>query len=175
MIVRKNFANGVSRGKNELKISDPSQTPISGLIENGVIEVIYFKFFKRLNFFDIFFSKTYSKVFCLNEFLNEAHLRQTMRILNVFYCYSRDYEPFYIYWLLPFQLTFRNERSKSELIYDLAMYLDLYVKNLFPIWNEIFTIAAKVVQDLSINDLSFYEHLKKISKINPKINSKVIH
>ncbi|RNA12572.1 hypothetical protein BpHYR1_009056 [Brachionus plicatilis] len=153
LIVRKNFANGVSRGKNELKISDPSQTPISGLIENGVIE-------------------TYSKVFCLNEFLNEAHLRQTMRILNVFYCYSRDYEPFYIYWLLPFQLTFRNERSKSELIYDLAMYLDLYVKNLFPIWNEIFTIAAKVVQDLSINDLSFYEHLKKISKINPKINSK---
>lgn len=97
-----------------------------------------------------------------------------MRILNVFYCYSRDYEPFYIYWLLPFQLTFKNERSKSELIYDLAMFLDLYVKNLFPIWNEIFTIAAKVIQDLSINDPSFYDHLKKISKINPKINSKVI-
>lgn len=110
----------------------------------------------------------------MNEFLNEAHLRQTMRVLNVFYCYTRDYEPFYIYWLLPFQLTFKNEKSKSELIYDLAMFLDLYVKNLFPIWNEIFTIAAKVVQDLSINDPPFYEHIKKISKINPKINSKVI-
>ncbi|CAF0718895.1 unnamed protein product [Brachionus calyciflorus] len=153
LLVRKNFANGVTRGKNELKISDPSQTPIAGLIENGVIE-------------------TYSKVFCLNDYLNETHLRQTMKVLNVLYCYSRDYEPFYIYWLLPFQLTFKMDKSKSELIYDLAMYLDLYVKNLFPIWNEIFTIAAKVDQDLLINDPAFYEHLKKISKINPKINPK---
>ena len=39
MLVRKNFANGVTRGKNELKLSDPTQTPVSGLIENAVIEV----------------------------------------------------------------------------------------------------------------------------------------
>lgn len=38
-MVRKNFATGVTRGKTDLKISDPSQTPIAGLIENGVIEV----------------------------------------------------------------------------------------------------------------------------------------
>lgn len=41
MLVRKNFAVGVTRGKNELKLSDPSQTPVSNLIENAVIEVIY--------------------------------------------------------------------------------------------------------------------------------------
>jgi len=109
----------------------------------------------------------------LNEYLNEPHLRQTMKILNVLYTYSRDYEPYYIYWLLPFQLTFNTEKAKSELIYDLAMYLDLFVKNLFPPWSEIFTISGKIMQDLSTNDPSFYEHLKKISKINPKVNSKV--
>ena len=97
-----------------------------------------------------------------------------MKILNVLYTYSRDYEPYYIYWLLPFQLTFNTEKAKSELIYDLAMYLDLFVKNLFPPWSEIFTISGKIMQDLSTNDPSFYEHLKKISKINPKVNSKVI-
>jgi hypothetical protein len=96
-----------------------------------------------------------------------------MKILNVLYTYSRDYEPYYIYWLLPFQLTFNTEKAKSELIYDLAMYLDLFVKNLFPPWSEIFTISGKIMQDLSTNDPSFYEHLKKISKINPKVNSKV--
>ncbi len=40
LYVRKNFALGVTRGKNELKLSDPSQTPIAGLIENAVIEVL---------------------------------------------------------------------------------------------------------------------------------------
>ncbi len=95
-----------------------------------------------------------------------------MKILNVLYTYSRDYEPHFIYWLLPFQLTFNEDKPKSELIYDLAMYLDLYVKNLFPPWPEIFALASKIMQDLSINDQPFYEHLKRISKINPKVNPK---
>lgn len=154
--MRKNFAGGVTRGKHELKLADPSQTPVSGLIENAVIE-------------------TYSRVFSLNQYLNESHLRQTMKILNVLYTYSRDYEIYYIYWLLPFQLTFNEEKHKSELIYDLAMYLDLFVKNLFPNWNEIFTIAGKIFQDLALNDPQFYEHLRRICKINPKINQKVRH
>jgi hypothetical protein len=40
LLVRKNFANGVTRGKNELKLSDPTITPVGGLIENAVIEVL---------------------------------------------------------------------------------------------------------------------------------------
>jgi hypothetical protein len=111
-------------------------------------------------------------VYSLNEYLNEKHLKQTIKILNVLYTYSRDYEPYFIYWLLPFQLTFNEEKPKTELIYDLAMYLDLFVKNLFPPWTEIFSLAGKIIQDLSINDPTFYEHLKRISKINPKVNPK---
>ncbi len=108
----------------------------------------------------------------MSEMLSESHLRQTMKILNVLYTHSRDYEPYYIFWLLPFQLGFQAERGKSELIYDLAMYLDLFVKNFFPQWGEIFTISAKVMKDLSLNDPDFYEHLKRVSKINPKVSSK---
>lgn len=40
LAVRKNFAAGVTRGKNELKLKDPTQTPVTSLIENAVIEVI---------------------------------------------------------------------------------------------------------------------------------------
>ena len=60
-----------------------------------------------------------------------------MKILNIAYTYSRDYEPYYIYWLLPFQLTFNIDPGKNEIMYDLAMYLDLFVKNLFPQWSEV--------------------------------------
>ena len=109
----------------------------------------------------------------MQELISEQHLRQTIKILNVLYTYSLEYEPYYIYWLLPFQICFQTDNPKSEHIYDLAMYLDLFVKNLYPSWNEIFTIASKVMQDLSVNDHLFYEHLKKISKMNPKVNPKV--
>ena len=154
--VRKNFAIGVTRGKNELKLADPTHSPVANLIENAVIE-------------------TYTRALTLNEHFNDKHMRQTMHILNVLYTYSRDYEPYFIYWLLPFQLTFNEEggqraRPASELIYDLAMYLDLYVKNLFPSWTEIFSLAGKIVQDVAVCDPAFYDHLKRISKLEPRIN-----
>lgn len=36
---RRDFAAGIRHGKNDLKLTNPSQTPISNLIENAVIEV----------------------------------------------------------------------------------------------------------------------------------------
>jgi len=57
-------------------------------------------------------------------------------------------------------------------MYDLAMYLDLYVKNLFPSWTEVFTIAGKIIADLSTADPEFHDQLKYISKKNTKINPK---
>lgn len=38
-IVRERFAKAVSRAMTELKIKQPTQSPINGLIENAVIEV----------------------------------------------------------------------------------------------------------------------------------------
>ncbi len=75
----------------------------------------------------------------MNALLSETHLRQTMKVLNVLYTYSRDYEPYYIFWLLPFQLGFQADKASSSslLVYDLAMYMDLFVKNFFPEWKEV--------------------------------------
>jgi hypothetical protein len=39
--IRQDFAAGIIRGKNELKINHPSISPITNLIENDVIEVSY--------------------------------------------------------------------------------------------------------------------------------------
>ena len=49
-------------------------------------------------------------------YLEEIHLRQAMKVLNVLYTYSKDYEPYYIYWLLPFQLTYSTLKNKSQLL-----------------------------------------------------------
>ena len=54
------------------------------------------------------------------------------------------------------------------------MHLDLFVRNCFPKWTEIFTIANKIMTDLSSIDAEFHDHLKNISKIRTKINPKVI-
>ncbi len=39
IVARKNFAAGVLRGKNELKLKDPTHTQVNGLIETSVVEV----------------------------------------------------------------------------------------------------------------------------------------
>ncbi|CAF3891149.1 unnamed protein product, partial [Rotaria sordida] len=150
---RRDFAAGVTRGKNELKLTNPSNTPVTNLIENAVIE-------------------TYSKVHALHPYLEEHHLRFTIKILNVLYTYKKDYEPYFIYWLLPFQLSYRDEKNKAEEIYVIAMHLDLFVRHCFPKWSNVFTIASKIMTDLSTSDPEFYDHLKTISKIRTKINPK---
>ncbi|CAF2093633.1 unnamed protein product [Rotaria magnacalcarata] len=150
---RREFAAGVTRGKTELKLINPSHSPVSNLIENAVIE-------------------TYSKVHALHPYLEEHHLRFTIKILNVLYTYKKDYEPYFIYWLLPFQLSYRDEKNKDEEIYVIAMHLDLFVRHCFPKWGNVFTIASKIMTDLSTNDAEFYDHLKTISKIRTKVNPK---
>ncbi|CAF1438227.1 unnamed protein product [Adineta steineri] len=151
--IRREFAAGITRGKTDLKLTNPSNTPVTNLIENAVIE-------------------TYSKVHALQPFLEENHLRFTIKILNVLYTYKKDYEPYFIYWLLPFQLSYRDEANKDEEIYVIAMHLDLFVRHCFPEWTNVFSIASKIMTDLSSNDPEFYDHLKTIAKIRTKINQK---
>ncbi|CAF3608316.1 unnamed protein product, partial [Rotaria sp. Silwood2] len=43
---RREFAAGVTRGKTELRLTNPSNTPVTNLIENAVIEI-------RNNIYDI--------------------------------------------------------------------------------------------------------------------------
>ncbi len=53
------------------------------------------------------------------------------------------------------------------------MHLNLFIRHCFPQWLNVFTIANRIMLDLSINDREFYDHLKTISQIRIKINPKV--
>lgn len=43
-----------------------------------------------------------------------AHMKESIRALNVLYVYDRSYEPYLIHWLFPMQLAFRNKQAMSE-------------------------------------------------------------
>lgn len=150
---RRDFAAGIRHGKNELKLTNPSQTPISNLIENAVIE-------------------TYSSVTSLQPYLEEHYLRLTIKILNILYTFRKSYQSFSIYWLFPFQQIFREEMNEDDGIYLIAMHLNLFVRHCFPQWAKVFSIAQKILDDLSIEDERFSQHLKNIAKIRPKVNPK---
>ncbi|CAF3664627.1 unnamed protein product [Rotaria sp. Silwood1] len=146
---RRDFAAGVTRGKHELKLKNPSNTPVTNVIENAVIE-------------------TYSKIHALHPYLEEQHLRFTIKILNILYTYRKDYQPYFIYWLLPFQLSYNNNENKNEELYIIAMHFNLFIHHCFLQWSNIYTIANEIMIDLSTNDQEFYEHLKSISNIRKK-------
>ena len=42
---------------------------------------------------------------------DNAHQKETGRVLNVLYTYDRSYEPYLIYWLFPLQLAFRGQQN----------------------------------------------------------------
>lgn len=53
------------------------------------------------------------------------------------------------------------------------MHLNLFIRHCFPQWAKVFSIAQKILDDLSIEDERFSQHLKNIAKIRPKVNPKV--
>jgi hypothetical protein len=73
----------------------------------------------------------------------------------------------------PPTISFVISKFSEEEIYVIAMHLDLFVRHCFPKWSSVFTIASKIMTDLSTNDPEFYDHLKTITKIRTKINPKV--
>ena len=61
----------------------------------------------------------------------------------------------------------------DEQIYVLAMYLHLFHQHCFPTWSVVYTMASRIMIDLSSHDPEVNRHLKTISQIRPKVNSKV--
>lgn len=46
---------------------------------------------------------------------DEIHGKETTHALNVLYVYDRTYEPYLVYWLFPLQITFADNKGRSEL------------------------------------------------------------
>lgn len=151
--IRRNFVAEITKGKQQFKLNNPSHSPLANLIENAVIEA-------------------YSQIHVLYPYLDEYHLRKTIQILNILYTCKKIYEPYFIYWLLPFQLTYNDEINKDEEIYVITMHLYLFIDQYFPCWSNVFTIANRIMHELSKTDADLYNHLTRIANIRTKIRQK---
>ncbi|CAM2104105.1 unnamed protein product [Caretta caretta] len=100
---RVKFGRTVEHRIAELKIRSATRSPISGLIENVVVE-------------------KYEKTPCMHSFAtNKQMISETSKTLNVLYVFSGTYEPYLIYWLFPLQMAFKQIMPTAEHPYELAI------------------------------------------------------
>ncbi|KAG9492735.1 hypothetical protein GDO78_000957 [Eleutherodactylus coqui] len=138
----------------ELKLRSATRSPISGLIENAVVEK---------------FGNTPS----MYPFApDEEMIKESSKSLNVLYVYNGIYEPYLIHWLFPLQLAFKQTPTTAEHPYELFMYLHLLIKNIFPSWLEIFAMAERVMATLQTEDMELFNHLQRSFPRNVTFNPK---
>ncbi|CAM4574986.1 unnamed protein product [Lepidochelys kempii] len=151
---RVKFGQTVEHRIAELKIRSATRSPISGLIENAVVE-------------------KYEKTPCMHSFAtNKQMISETSKTLNVLYVFSGTYEPYLIYWLFPLQTAFKQIMPTAEHPYELAMYLHFLHQNLFPSWTEIFAMAEWMMSLLEREDTEFFTHLQQYFRKNFAVEPK---
>ncbi|XP_069615919.1 uncharacterized protein [Ranitomeya imitator] len=153
---RERYGRTLEHRCDELKLRSATRSPISGLIENAVVEK---------------FGNTPSMYPFASD---EEMINESSKTLNVLYVYNGLYEPYHIHWLFPLQMAFRQTPSTAEHPYELFMYLHLLIKNIFPSWLEIFAMAERVMATLQTEDMELFVHLQQTFPRNvtfdPKFN-----
>ncbi|XP_067823996.1 uncharacterized protein [Heptranchias perlo] len=152
--IRERFGRVIERRMAELKLRSATRSPVSGLVENAVVQ-------------------KFEKTPCMQPFAtNEQMILEASKTLNVLYVYDGTYEPYLIYWLFPLQIAFKQSSAKAEHPYELAMYLHLLIHNLFPSWPEVFGMAEQVMNRLEKEDPEFFAHLHSCFTNNVLIEPK---
>ncbi|KAM4701987.1 uncharacterized protein O3C94_002907 [Discoglossus pictus] len=138
----------------ELKLRSATRSPLSGLIENAVVE-------------------KYANSACMQQFAtDEQMILESSKTLNILYVYNGTYEPYLIHWLFPLQMAFKQIPTKAEHPYELFMYLHLLVKNLYPSWLEIFAMSERVMNILETEDTELFAHFQISFRKNVNFDSK---
>nr|XP_032640826.1 uncharacterized protein LOC116827409 isoform X4 [Chelonoidis abingdonii] len=151
---RVKFGRTVEHQIAKLKIRSDTRSPISGLIENAVVE-------------------KYEKTPCMHSFATNEHMiSETSKTLNVLYVFNGTWEPYLIYWLFPLQMAFKQIMPTAEHPYELAMYLHFLHQNLFPSWTETFAMAEWMMSLLEREDTEFFTHLQQCFRKNFAVDPK---
>ncbi|XP_068124854.1 uncharacterized protein [Hyperolius riggenbachi] len=140
---RERYGKALEHKCAELKLRSATRSPISGLIENAVVE-------------------KYGSTPSMYQFATNEHMiDETCKSLNILYVYNGTYEPYLVHWIFPLQIAFRQTPTSVQHPYELFMYLHLLIKNIFPSWLEIFAMAERVMDTLQTEDMELYSHLQR--------------
>ncbi|XP_073427775.1 uncharacterized protein [Dendrobates tinctorius] len=95
---RERYGRTLEHRCDELKLRSPTRSPISGLIENAVVEK---------------FGNTPSMYPFASD---EEMINESSKTFNVLYVYNGLYEPYLIHWLFPLQMAFRQTPTTELLL-----------------------------------------------------------
>ncbi|KAJ8368349.1 hypothetical protein SKAU_G00083770 [Synaphobranchus kaupii] len=145
---RERFGRAVERRVAALKLRSATRSPISGLIENAVVEV-------------------YERTPCMQAFAtSEQMISESCRALNILYVHGGVYQPCLVHWLFPLQIAFQQTAAEAEHCYELSMYLHLLSQRLFPSGAEVLAMAESVMNRLHEQDPDLYTHLQLCASRN---------
>ncbi|KAG7471299.1 hypothetical protein MATL_G00123060 [Megalops atlanticus] len=151
---RERFGRTVERRVAVLKLRSATRSPISGLIENAVVEI-------------------YEQTPCMQAFASsEQMISESCKALNVLYVHSQVYQPRLVLWLFPLQIAFQQRTAKAEHSYELAMYLDLLLEGFLPGQAEIAAMAESVMRRVEEQDPDLSSHLRSCCSRNHILNPK---
>lgn len=90
--------------------------------------------------------ETYGRVASLRPHDADEHQMEAARVLNVLHVYNKNFEPIFILWLFPVQLTFNYAvKSTASHVLELAMYLDLIIQHCIPNAVNTFAVASEII------------------------------
>ncbi|KAI1893536.1 hypothetical protein AGOR_G00124740 [Albula goreensis] len=150
---RDRFGRTVKRRVAVMKLRSATRSPVSGLIENAVVEV-------------------YEQTLCMQAFAtSEQMISDSCKALNILYVHSGLYQPGLIHWLFPLQIAFQQGAARAEHCYELSMYLHLLSERFVPSEVQVSAIAESVMNRLEEQDPALYSHLKLCTSRNGILDS----
>ncbi|KAJ8403827.1 hypothetical protein AAFF_G00346950 [Aldrovandia affinis] len=151
---RERFGRTVERRVALLKLRSATRSPISGLIENAVVEV-------------------YERTPCMQAFAtSERMIGESCKALNILYVHSGVYQPGLVHWLFPLQIAFQQRTAKAEHCYELSMYLHLLSEGPLPSGAEVSAMAESVMSRVDEQDPRLSAHLRLCASRNGILDPK---
>ncbi|XP_064159866.1 uncharacterized protein LOC135237057 isoform X2 [Anguilla rostrata] len=151
---RERFGRAVERRVATLKLRSATHSPVSGLIENAVVEA-------------------YEQTPCMQAFAtSERMISESCKALNILYVHSGVYQPCLVHWLFPLQIAFQQTATKAEHCYELSMYLHLLTQRLFPSAEEVLAMGESVMRRLQEHDPNLHTHLQHCASTNTLLDPK---
>lgn len=148
------FETAVNQHTKEMKLSRSTESPMNKQIDTAVMDA-------------------YNHHPSLKSLDADAHLLEAVHVLNMLYVYNRSFNPIYVFWLCPLQISIeRDTLSEVEGRLHLALHLDMFVRHCSLSSSELFTCAQQVMDTLKSLDPYLHEHLGDMTAKSVYVNPK---
>ncbi|XP_076345448.1 uncharacterized protein LOC143244510 isoform X2 [Tachypleus tridentatus] len=104
----------------------------------------------------------------LKYFDKDEQLTVTSQVLNVVQVYSKNFQPFLVYWAYGLQQVYLKNKKvdHDDEIVEVAMFLDILQRHCMPTQSQIFALGCSISDSLVKEDEELFNHLNEIIEKN---------